>query len=44
MDRDPNVDLGATYSEPMSFAICLLPFNLPNADVYPLFVRPDSPS
>ena len=36
-----DVDLGATYSEPTSFVICLLPFNLPNADVYPLFVRHD---
>ena len=31
--------LPATYTEPASFVICLLPFNLPNADVYPLFVR-----
>ena len=37
----PDVDLGATYTEPASFVICLLPFNLPNADVYPLFVRHD---
>lgn len=37
----PEVDLGATYREPASFVICLLPFNLPNADVYPLFVRHD---
>ncbi len=37
----PEVDLGATYRERTSFVICLLPFNLPNADVYPLFVRHD---
>lgn len=36
-----DVDLGATYSEPASFVICLLPFNLPNADVYPIYVRHD---
>lgn len=35
------VELGAAYLEGTSFLVCLLPFNLPNADVYPLFLRPD---
>lgn len=33
--------LGAPYIQPETFVIALLPFNLPNADVYPLFVRAD---
>jgi hypothetical protein len=34
-------DLGDRYVQEMTFVICLLPFNLPAADVYPLFVRHD---
>jgi hypothetical protein len=30
-----------TYAQPDTTVICLLPFNLPNADVYPTFVRAD---
>jgi hypothetical protein len=35
------VDLGGQYAQDASFAICLLPFTLPAADVYPLFLRAD---
>jgi hypothetical protein len=35
------VALGQTYTQDSTFALCLLPFNLPDADVYPLFVRHD---
>jgi hypothetical protein len=35
------VPLGEPYAQPTTFVICLLPFNLPAADVYPLFVRND---
>lgn len=35
------VDLGEIYTASTTFVVCLLPFNLPGADVYPLFVRPD---
>jgi hypothetical protein len=34
-------ELGNPYTQEETFAICLLPFNLPAADVYPLFLRPD---
>jgi hypothetical protein len=36
-----DVELGDKYAQDTTFAICLLPFNLPGADVYPLFVRHD---
>lgn len=32
------VDLGDAYTQATTFALFLLPFNLPNADVYPLYV------
>jgi hypothetical protein len=35
------VELGDHYAQDTTFVICLLPFNLPGADVYPLFVRND---
>jgi hypothetical protein len=35
------LDLGAAYTQDTTFLICLLPFNLPGADVYPMFVRAD---
>jgi hypothetical protein len=35
------VELGDHYAQVTTFIICLLPFNLPAADVYPLFVRND---
>lgn len=34
-----DLDLGAAYQPDTTFLICLLPFNLPAADVYPMFVR-----
>jgi hypothetical protein len=36
-----DVELGAVYTQDTTFLVCLLPFNLPNADVYPAFVRSD---
>jgi hypothetical protein len=36
-----DLDLGAPYLQDTTFLVCLLPFNLPAADVYPMFVRPD---
>jgi hypothetical protein len=36
-----DVELGELYAQPTTFAVCLLPFNLPNADVYPILVRHD---
>lgn len=36
-----DVELGDSYAQDTTFVICLLPFNLPGADVYPLFVRHD---
>ncbi len=36
-----DVPLGEPYAQATTFVICLLPFNLPAADVYPLFVRSD---
>ena len=35
------VELGSPYTQEGTFAICLLPFSLPGADIYPLFLRPD---
>ncbi len=36
-----DVELGDPYAQDTTFVICLLPFTLPVADVYPLFVRHD---
>lgn len=36
-----DVELGEPYEQATSFLICLLPFNLPAADVYPVFMRHD---
>jgi hypothetical protein len=36
-----DAEIGDPYDQGTSFLICLLPFNLPNADVYPLFLRHD---
>lgn len=35
------VDLGKPYDQDHTFLVCLLPFTLPAADIYPTFVRPD---
>lgn len=35
------VQLGNPYAQDSTFVLCLLPFNLPGADVYPLFLRND---
>lgn len=35
------VDLGPTYVQETTFVVFLLPFNLPGADIYPLFIRDD---
>lgn len=35
------LELGDAYQQESTSLICLLPFNLPNADVYPTFVRHD---
>jgi hypothetical protein len=35
------VDLGSSYAQETTFVIFLLPFNLPGADIYPIFVRDD---
>lgn len=35
------IDPGPLYNEDETFLICHLPFNLPAADIYPMFVRPD---
>lgn len=35
------LDPGEPYDQVDTFLICLLPFNLPGADVYPMFVRAD---
>lgn len=35
------LQLGDAYVQDTTFLVCLLPFNLPNADVYPAFVRHD---
>jgi len=35
------VDPGLGFTQDETFVIFLLPFNLPGADVYPMFVRPD---
>ena len=35
------IELGCTYVQATTFAVFLLPFNLPGADIYPVFVRDD---
>ncbi|WGL52132.1 hypothetical protein P5P86_19540 [Nocardioides sp. BP30] len=35
------VPLDETYTQADSFVAFLLPFNLPGADIYPMFMRPD---
>lgn len=35
------VELGNPYLQPSTFLVFLLPFNLPGADIYPMFVRSD---
>ncbi|MGH3253454.1 MAG: hypothetical protein ACRDOI_45565 [Trebonia sp.] len=35
------VELGEAYVQPTTFLVFLLPFNLPGADIYPMFVRDD---
>lgn len=35
------VELSRVYVQASSFAVFLLPFNLPGADIYPIFVRDD---
>ncbi len=35
------LELGDAYVQGATFLLCLLPFNLPNADVYPTYVRHD---
>jgi hypothetical protein len=35
------VELGEAYIQPTTFLVFLLPFNLPGADIYPMFVRDD---
>lgn len=35
------LDPGKSYEQTETFLVCLLPFNLPNADIYPMFVRHD---
>lgn len=34
-----DVPLGESFTQETTFVLFLLPFNLPNADVYPVFVR-----
>ena len=36
-----DLELGPPYLQDTTFLICLLPFNRPGADVYPMFVRVD---
>lgn len=36
-----DLDLGVPYLQDSTFLVCLLPFNLPSADIYPIFVRAD---
>lgn len=35
------VELGEAYIQTTTFLVFLLPFNLPGADIYPMFVRED---
>lgn len=35
------IELGCAYVQATTFAVFLLPFNLPGADIYPIFVRDD---
>jgi hypothetical protein len=36
-----DVPMGPPYIQATTFVVCLLPFNLPGSDIYPLFVRSD---
>ena len=36
-----DVELSGTYVQSTTFVVFLLPFNLPGADIYPMFVRDD---
>lgn len=36
-----DLDPGDAYAQDSTFLLCQLHFNLPGADVYPVFVRPD---
>lgn len=36
-----DVALGDRYQQDTTFVLCLLPFNLPGADIYPIFIRHD---
>ena len=36
-----DIPLGPNYEQHSTFLVFLLPFNLPGADIYPTFVRPD---
>jgi len=36
-----DVELSGTYVQSTTFVVFLLPFNLPGADIYPMFVRED---
>ncbi len=36
-----DLPLGPPYTQELTFMVCLLPFNLPGSDIYPMFVRPD---
>jgi hypothetical protein len=35
------IELGDAYVQSTTFVVFLLPFNLPGADIYPMFVRDD---
>lgn len=35
------IPLGTTYVQDGTFMVFCLPFNLPGADIYPMFMRPD---
>jgi hypothetical protein len=35
------VEIGSRFVQPTTFIVFLLPFNLPGADIYPMFIRND---
>lgn len=35
------VSIGSKFTQPSSWVVFLIPFSYPEADIYPLFVRPD---
>ena len=41
MGGSPRGRTGRAYVQPTTFVVFLLPFNLPGADIYPVFVRDD---